>query len=179
MKIRQVITGTDQEGISRVFFDGTARRNVILDSMPGFASALLGTTASMPAIGRGEPADTTVHATYLPSLGETRLLVVTMPPDTVMMRADFDAMAFGAEFGQKLPDFAATFDPASPGMHTTDTIDYAVVLEGEIVLELDNAQRIPLRRNEIAVQNGNRHAWRNPGDVTAVMLFVLIGARRT
>ncbi|RYF63003.1 MAG: cupin domain-containing protein, partial [Comamonadaceae bacterium] len=65
------------------------------------------------------------------------------------------------------------------GMHTTDSIDYDIVLEGEITLELDDGQQVQLRKHEVAVQHGNRHAWRNLSDQPATMLFVLLGAART
>jgi quercetin dioxygenase-like cupin family protein len=65
-----------------------------------------------------------------------------------------------------------------PGMHTTDSVDYDVVLEGEITLELDDGKEVQLKKHDVVVQNGNRHAWRNKSSAPAVMLFVLIGAKR-
>ena len=51
-----------------------------------------------------------------------------------------------------------------PGMHTTATIDFEVVLDGEIWLELDDGVEVHLRAGDTVVQNGTRHAWRNHGD---------------
>ncbi len=48
-------------------------------------------------------------------------------------------------------------------MHKTNTVDYAVVYDGEIWLELDDAKTVHLRRGDVVVQNGTRHAWRNKG----------------
>ena len=61
-------------------------------------------------------------------------------------------------------------------MHTTPTVDYGIVLEGEIWLELDNGQLWKLKKHDIIVQNGTRHAWRNPSSSPATLAFVLIGA---
>jgi quercetin dioxygenase-like cupin family protein len=63
-------------------------------------------------------------------------------------------------------------------MHKTNSIDYGVVLDGEICLELDDAQERQLQKHDVVVQNGNRHAWRNRSDKPATVLFVLIGAER-
>ncbi|WP_242448776.1 MULTISPECIES: cupin domain-containing protein [Burkholderia cepacia complex] len=106
------------------------------------------------------------------------LMIVSLPPDSVMMRADFDALAFGAEFATRLPGLAETFEPNHPGMHTTNSVDYDIVLEGEITLELDDGQEVLLRKHDVVVQNGNRHAWRNRSEQPATMMFVLMGAKR-
>jgi len=60
-------------------------------------------------------------------------------------------------------------------MHTTPTVDYGIVLQGEIVLELDAGHRTRLSAGDVVIQNGTRHAWRNLGDRAATVAFVLIG----
>ena len=105
-------------------------------------------------------------------------MFVTFPPDAVMMRADFDPAAFGAEFARNAPGLAERFEIEHPGMHTTDSIDYDVVLEGEIVIEFDDGQEVALHPHDVVVQHGTRHAWRNRSDKPAKMLFVLTGAQR-
>ena len=50
----------------------------------------------------------------------------------------------------------------APGMHTSDTIDYGIVVRGEMTLELDDGKIIHLRQGDSIVQNGTRHRWRNP-----------------
>ena len=61
-------------------------------------------------------------------------------------------------------------------MHTTKSIDYAVLLEGEIWLELDDGVTTHLQPGDIVIQGAARHAWRNKGALPAKLLFVLIGA---
>jgi quercetin dioxygenase-like cupin family protein len=61
-------------------------------------------------------------------------------------------------------------------MHATATVDYGIVLTGEIVLELDDGHCTPLSAGDIVIQNGTRHAWRNRSGLAATMAFVLIGA---
>lgn len=178
MKVRRVVAGIGADGRSRVFEDALAPRAAEFESAPGFAATLLWATSAAGQIERGAPSDRTASAAFVPGQGETLLMFVTFPPDSTMMRADFDGAAFGAEFAQKIPGLAETFEPDHPGMHTTDSIDYDVVLEGEITLELDDGAQVLLRRHDVAVQHGNRHAWRNLSDRPATMLFVLMGAKR-
>ncbi|GAA0761578.1 cupin domain-containing protein [Ideonella azotifigens] len=178
MQIRRVITGNGPDGKSRVLADGAAPRTTDFKSVPGFSPTLLWSTNGGAKVGRSGVDDVTPTATWTPGAGGTRLMIVTFPPDAVMMRADFDPAAFGAEFGGAMPGLAETFEMDSPGMHTTDSIDYDVVLDGEITLELDDGQEVLLKRSDVVVQHGNRHAWRNKSHAPAVMLFVLVGAER-
>ena len=55
-------------------------------------------------------------------------------------------------------------DPDEPGMHRTATMDYDIVLEGIIGLELDNGAEITLKPADVVVQNGTRHRWHNRGN---------------
>ena len=63
-------------------------------------------------------------------------------------------------------------------MHTTDTIDYAIVLSGEVWMEVDDSVEVHLKPFDCVVQNGTRHGWRNKSSKNCLMLFVLIGAKR-
>lgn len=178
MQVRRVVTGIGPEGRSGIVSDGPAPRSAQYASVPGFASALLWSSPAAPRVGSGAVKDETPQVSFVPGPGETRLMFVTFPPDSVMMRPEFDGAAFGAEFMQKAPGLAETFEMDHPGMHTTNSVDYDVVLDGEIVLELDEGREVTLRRHDVVVQHGTRHAWRNRSDRPATMLFVLIGAER-
>lgn len=70
---------------------------------------------------------------------------------------------------------AATFGKGGrhPLMHRTETIDYAIVLSGEIVMLLDEGE-VTLRAGDILVQCGTNHAWVNRSDTAAVVIFVLV-----
>ncbi|HUG21902.1 cupin domain-containing protein [Piscinibacter sp.] len=178
MKVRRVVTGIGPEGRCGVVSDAPAPRSAEFTTVAGFASALIWSTPKDATVGKGAPQDDSPLVSFVPGAGETRLMMVTFPPDSVMMRPDFDGAAFGAEFARNVPGLAETFEVDHPGMHTTDSIDYDVVLDGEIVLELDDGNEVTLRRNDVVVQCGTRHAWRNKTDKPATMLFVLIGAHR-
>jgi mannose-6-phosphate isomerase-like protein (cupin superfamily) len=64
-------------------------------------------------------------------------------------------------------------------MHTTDTVDYLVILSGAVQLELDDGRTVLLKPGDCIVQNGTRHAWRNVSRKPCVMAVIMIGATRT
>jgi quercetin dioxygenase-like cupin family protein len=63
-----------------------------------------------------------------------------------------------------------------PRMHRTESIDYAVVIDGEIEMALDGAATIRLRAGDVLVQRGTMHNWINRGTVPCTVAFVLIAA---
>lgn len=63
-------------------------------------------------------------------------------------------------------------------MDTSPTVDYGVILSGEVDLELDDGIVKRLKPGDCFIQNGTRHAWRNPGNVECVAAVVIVGARR-
>jgi hypothetical protein len=103
-------------------------------------------------------------------------MIVTFPPDSSMARREFDTAAPDAEQREFIPGLAERFEADAPGMHRTETVDYDIVLDGEIWLELDDGATTHLRAGDVAIQCGTRHAWRNKAYRTATMCFVLIGA---
>lgn len=64
------------------------------------------------------------------------------------------------------------------GMHTSDTIDYDIVISGELWMELDDGVEVQLKPGDCVVQNGTRHAWRNKGSENCIMASVAVGAKR-
>lgn len=61
-------------------------------------------------------------------------------------------------------------------MHRTETVDYAVVLQGELTMLLDDSE-VTLRAGDVAIQRGTNHAWVNRSDTKCRVLFVLIDGR--
>ena len=73
---------------------------------------------------------------------------------------------------------AEVLEPENPGMHTTDTVDFDVVISGEVYLELDDDSEVLLRAGDCVVRNGTRHAWRNRSPANCVIAVTLVGAER-
>lgn len=177
MKVRRFVTMIDKDGQALLASEDTLEQ--AFQSWPGFSNTLLWATEGVPVVGAGRALPEEASVKFLPSAGGSRLLVLTVPPDATMASPSFDPAAFGAELAQKAPGFTETFDPQAPGMHTTDTVDYGVVLDGEVWLELDDSKQARLQPFDVVVQNGTRHAWRNKSDRAATLLFVLVGATRS
>jgi len=177
MKIRRIVTGLDGNG--KAVLQSDTRLERTFDSLPGFANTLFWSTDGVPEVGVGRGADPVPSVrSYMPGPGGTRLMLVALPPDASMALPGFDPAAYGAEVASKVPGFGEAFEPDAPGMHTTDTVDYGVLLDGEVWLELDDGREVQLQPRDVVVQNGTRHAWRNKSGRQATLLFVLVGARR-
>jgi mannose-6-phosphate isomerase-like protein (cupin superfamily) len=174
VEVRRVVT---KEGHAGATFaeDRTVPRTVHFRSLPGFETCLI--WADDPDKRHGPlSSDTTLDVqSWLPNKGGSRLLMVTFPPDAVWADPTINPIVFRQEQLDALPGLAEQFEDDAPGMHRTPTLDYAIVLEGEIWLELDNGEEKHLKRHDIAVQTGTRHAWRNKGSVPTTMLFAMLG----
>ncbi len=173
MSTRRVVTGT-VEGTSTVVSDGKPPRTDEITAVPGFVSSLVWATEPTRAIDSEDP--TAEVTSFVPGPGATRLIHLTLPPDAVYGSPEFDPVGAAQQQLAASPGLAELFEPDAPGFHTTPTVDYGVVLSGTPVLELDGGRVTELAPGDVVVQNGTRHAWRNPGSEPARMLFVLIGA---
>ena len=120
----------------------------------------------------------TAQPMYFPPVGGYRFGLFTVPPAGLPAAAGLDPEAARAEMEDKLPGLLGYMEPDEAGMHTTDTIDFEVVLSGEVILELDDGAQTVLRPGDTVVQNGTRHRWKNHGTEPALLAVFLIGARR-
>lgn len=174
---RRVVTGI-KNGKSVFLSDSPAPNAHHYASIPGHMSSVIWATAPTPSLPL-EAAESAPPGIAIPPVpGATRLMIVQFPPDSVFVSPDFDAERAGGELVKHIPGLAECFEVNNPGMHTTDTVDYDIVIDGEISLELDDGAEVQLRRGDVVVQCGTRHAWRNRGTGPATMAFVLIGAVR-
>lgn len=172
--IRRVVTGHDPQGQATVAEDGIAPRSHAFQHIPGMAQTVVWATPAVPRLPYDGRDPTPTLSSIVPGPGETRLLMVTFPPDSVFLSPGFDGAAAQRENLSVSPGLGELFEP--DGMHRTPTVDYGIVLDGEIWLELDEGRAELLGRHDVVVQNGTRHAWRNKSTRPAIMAFVLIGA---
>jgi len=177
MNIRRIVTGHDASGKALIVSD--ERLENAFESLPGFANTLLWTTDNDPQVGpSAQRTGTTAPRKFLPDSGTTRLMTVSFPPDSATLSPAFEGAAYATECETHMPGFLQVFEADAPGMHTTDSVDYGILLEGELWLELDEGREVRLAPHDLVVQNGTRHAWRNKSTQPATMLFILIGAQR-
>lgn len=113
---------------------------------------------------------------YFPPVGGFRFGTFMLPPVDATPPADLDVAAALGEMEDLLPGMLAHMDPSEPGMHTTATIDFEVVLAGEVVLELDDGAEVTLHPGDTVVQNGTRHRWHNRGTEPATLAVFIVGA---
>ncbi|MGF6508541.1 cupin domain-containing protein [Paraburkholderia sp. 32] len=174
--VRRVVTG-EKDGKSVIVSDGPVANTHDYAAVPGFQTTLAWATlqgvAPLPHDGK-DPA--VGIQSVVPDPHGTRLLVVQFPPDSSLDSADFDPVAAGAEYEAHLPGLAQAFEPDGSGMHRTASVDYDIIVSGELWLELDDGEIRHLKAGDIVIQNGTRHAWRNRSTMPAVMVAVLIGA---
>ncbi|WP_207000422.1 cupin domain-containing protein [Trinickia mobilis] len=175
---RRIVTG-EENGKAVFLSDGPVANTHDYVSVPGFQTVLVWATAQGVPLLPHDGKDPVVSIqSVVPDPHGTRLIVVQFPPDSVFESPNFDPAAAGQEYAVHLPGLAETFEPDGSGKHRTETIDYDIILSGELWLELDDGETRHLEAGDIVVQNGTRHAWRNRGDVPAVMVAVLIGAAK-
>ena len=144
-------------------------------TVPGYEHTLIWVNPATPDLRKEQRFDSYPDS-VVPGPGGTSLHFVTFPPGSVFADPSFDATAAQEEALVRLRGLADHFEKEDPGMHETNTVDYAVVYDGEIWLELDDCETLHLKRGDVVVQNGTRHAWRNKGTKPVTMLFFLNGA---
>jgi hypothetical protein len=171
--IRRVVTGHDDAGKAVVERDGPAP-NVRVREGAGFVSTLVWVTDETPALGslRIDRADRTIGTAPPPN--GTILRIVDFPPVTPdveqisqqdLLRAmGIDAQALTRHDGAKA---------RHPYMHRTKSVDYGIILSGEIDMLLDDSE-VHLKAGDVVIQQGTNHAWVNRSDTFCRIAFVLI-----
>jgi mannose-6-phosphate isomerase-like protein (cupin superfamily) len=176
MRVRRVVTGHDTNG-KAVFASDEEIDPLTVTLVPGSEYHRLWGADRAPTFpDDGSP---TLQPGYFPPVGGYRFGLVTVPAGTYTAPADLGEQAALTDLEEKLPGLLSYLELDNPGMHTTDTIDFVVVLAGDVVLELDDGIEKVLHPGDAVVQNGTRHRWRNEGTEPAVMAYFLTGAYRT
>ena len=177
-KIRRVITGHDASGKAVVLEDRDAPAVRTNPHRPGHVSTDLWKTTSTPVIvKRAEPDPTEGPKQIHPLPGGTVFRISEIAPETEAIR-NIDPEKAKEVFKAMGAENASTFgqNKRHPYMHRTETIDYGIVLEGEIVLILDDGETI-VRAGDIVVQRGTAHAWANRSGSNTRIAFILIDGR--
>ena len=176
VKVRLVVTGHDAAGRSRLVDDREVEP-ITSELMPGAAAYRLWGRDERPVF-PDDGAPRRAEAYYPPPDG-SRFMINIIPPGELVPVPGVDAAAALAELEVLMPGAMARNEPDAPGMHTTDSIDYVLVVSGEVTLELDDGEQTVLHAGDAVVQNGTRHAWRNHGAGPCTIVGVAVGADRT
>jgi hypothetical protein len=159
--VRRIITVDDDDGQSVAIADGPSPDVHTDPARPGFSSARIWVTESSPVrIGEFRDPVTSAHTIEPPRQGSV-CRVVTFPPDDTF-RGKVGAKEVEAFFRAMGSPAASTYSPQAPHpyMQKTRTLDFCLVLEGEITLVLDTAE-VHLKAGDTVVQRGTNHAWSN------------------
>jgi hypothetical protein len=176
--IRRVVTGVDEAGKS-VVYENTELPPVELAIMAGVQMyQVWGTEGQLVS---PVTAPQAANHTFFPGPGGTRFGLFRIPPETPVSenQAQPDAATLDAHVAEaeaQVPGLLGVFEPDAPGMHQTTTIDYVVVIEGELWVELDDGVEVHLPTGTCVVQNGARHAWRNHGTAPGTLAYVIVDA---
>jgi quercetin dioxygenase-like cupin family protein len=177
--VRRVITGFDSSGQSVFVEDGPANASTNA-SRPGFRHSHVWATGRIP--GPVDDQDRTAEVSgILPLAGGSVLHILDVPPEPKDPAARERAYQARREALKK--DEASAHHPGvrhfpdarHPGMHATDSIDYSIVLSGEIYAMLDNEEKL-LKTGDVLIQRGTSHAWVNRSDDVCRIAFVLVSA---
>ncbi len=173
--VRRVVTGHDAGGKAVVISDGPAPFVHVNALDPEWYSTDIWRTGETPArIARAAAESTLGPRRQLPQRRGTVLRINHFPPETEAV-GKMDPEASRRAFAALGNEQAATFGRGGrhPLMHRTETIDYAIVLSGEITMVLDGAD-VLLKAGDVVVQCGTNHAWSNRSKAPCVVAFVLI-----
>jgi mannose-6-phosphate isomerase-like protein (cupin superfamily) len=175
MRIRRVTTGHDGRG-KAIFTSDTEVDGHTLALLPGAEFHRLWGADVPPRFpdSGSEPAG----PGYFPPVGGFRFMMFTVAPHIVRRAGEVDIPTLLVEMEAKLPGLASHMEPKNPGMHTTDTIDFEYVIEGEVWLELDDGAAVQLRAGDTVVQNGTRHRWRNESSEPCRIVVFMVGTER-
>jgi len=169
---RRVVTGHDTEGKAIVVSDDNATQYLERPNRPGVRLTNFWIERGSPAEYDG-PEDTCTGDFLLhpPPLGSTFRCVEFLPEDPEVMKT----LDGKAAFGEMGASNNIVENARHPFMHRTDSLDYAIVLSGEIWMMLDEEEDdLLLKAGDVLIQRGNNHAWSNRGTEPCVIAFVLV-----
>jgi quercetin dioxygenase-like cupin family protein len=170
--VRRIVTGHNPRGRSIFVSDGPSPHVLTIPGRPDFGLTNLWVTDGAPASNQGS-ADAAARPVVLePPRNGAIFRVVEFPPDQAP--GGFDRRAAFAAMGAR-----HAMDPDAsrhPGMHRTDSVDFAIVLSGEIWALMDEGETL-MRAGDTLVQRGTNHAWSNRSGAPCLVAFILVSAR--
>lgn len=174
--IRRIVTEDNAQGRSRIAQDGPATAVRYVPERPGYRSVNLWRTESGPAR-IDAPDSIEAHKGVLPpGDGGSVVRIIDIPPESKdpAERHRQIVATFGGIFADAQHDSRAG---VHPGMHRTDTVDYAILLEGELWAIMDEGETL-MKSGDVLIQRGTNHAWANRSDKPARICFVLLDGVR-
>ena len=170
---RRVVTGHDEQGRSLIRSDGDAPVAIQFGEL-GPTIFELWRSDVLPASNEGHEDGALLPFTLAPPLGGLIARVVHYPPDRESNWTGEDAMKAFAAHGAG--DALSARQERHPAFHKTQSLDLAIVLEGEIWALLDEGETL-MKTGDVLVQRGTNHAWANRSDRPCRVCYVAVGAQ--
>jgi len=170
-RIRRVVTGHDRDGKSIFIVDGKAPNILEMKSMPGVALTDLWRTKAAPASNSGNSDAAAGKIKLEPPENGTIVRIVEFPPDSTRPQSADGSAGFKAIGAGHVQDKRSS----DPMMHKTSTVDYIIVLKGEIHAVMETGEKL-LRAGDILVQRGTNHSWSVRSKEPCIVAAVLVSA---
>lgn len=168
-KVRRIVTGVNDAGRSCILSDTRLPTAEVAPGEPVRVGLWATETSPVSNKGTRDPVpDGVILRTPPAHRGGTVIRITDIPPEKARV---FDSEDLRRRGCKTTPERSAKH----PGFHATDTVDYAICLEGEIWAVLDEDETL-MRPGDVLIQRGTYHAWSNRGDRVARMAFILIDA---
>jgi len=171
-KVRRVVSGLSGAGRSTVIFDSEAPNQIELPDVPGLAATFLWMTHGAPADNRGGADAATGPLVFPPKPRGSCFYVFEYPP---LSRFDDPDQRERARLGGRSPEDGQGAQRAHPGMHRTATLEYIVMISGEITVLLEEGE-VTLKAGDVFIDRGVFHAWENRGEQPAVFASIALDA---
>lgn len=172
-EIRRIVTVVDDDGKAKILFDGPNPHKRVRPQR-GTVSRLVWSTKESPADVGGATDRGMVEVPIAPPRGGSIFRIVDIPPITPDVEAlpnDYHA----SQHGDATPK--RNMPPTHPLMHATRSVDYAIVLHGEIVMLLDDGVETVVRAGDVVIQQATNHAWINRSKDFCRIAFVLVDSQ--
>jgi hypothetical protein len=170
-QIRRIVTGHNAAGKSIIAQDAFATSILEMAAIPGLRVTDLWETTTAPAdlISDADPVARPVHLEPTPT--GTICRIVEFPPDAALRDRASSREVFASLGASHVADTTS----ATPMMHKTASVDYAIVLGGEIWAVMDEGETC-MKAGDVLIQRGTNHAWSNRSHEPAWVAFILVGA---
>ena len=173
---RRIVTGHDDEGAAIIVSDAPPTRVEKIGPLGPVFYEVWNTRETPARVDRNSTEPPEDRLILQPPRGGTRIRVLDIPPEGAELaqispevaREHFEAIGAG-----EASTHAATGAQPHPFMHRTQSIDYGIVLEGELTLIVDKGETV-VRAGDIVVQRGTNHAWANRSGANCRIAFILI-----
>lgn len=170
---RRIVTGHDSAGHSLIVSDGDTPIMVQADHAPSMGMAEIWRCEGLPPSNAGNADGALLPFSLAPATGGLICRVVHFPPDHDLNWSAEDATATFSQFGGG--NVMANDGTRHVAFHRTQTLDFAIVMEGEIWAMMDIGETL-MKPGDILVQRGTRHAWANRSDKPCRVCFVAVSA---